>query len=407
MQAQLKKLDNGTVFVAEPLAGVQSGSFRMMVPAGAAPLGRSHCGASNLISDWIFRGAGKRDSRQLSDALDTLGLHRSSAVGSQFLSLGAALEASNLDEAIDLYADIVLEPKLTDEQFEYAKTLAIESVKALDDNPRGKVMLLLREAFYPEPYGTNTTGDIDALQKLDADKTRELIRQYFCPSEMIVTTAGKYDFEKIADQLQKRLSGSPKTQCPVIETKTNRGGYQHFGNDGAQVHIGLMTDAVTVQDRDYYNAHAAVMVLSGGMSARLFVEVREKRGLCYAVGARYHSLKDYAGVMCYAGTTPDKAQETADVIRGEFARLAEGITEDEMQRAKVGLKSDLILASESSSSRAGAIGSDYYTLGRVRTLDEIKQKIDAITVDSVLAYLKKHPFKDFTAVTIGPKEIKI
>jgi predicted Zn-dependent peptidase len=150
----------------------------------------------------------------------------------------------------------------------------------------------------------------------------------------------------------------------------------------------------------------AVSALSGGMSARLFTEVREKRGLCYAIGARYHGLKEAAGIMCYAGTTPEKAQETLDCIIGEFNRLSEGIGEEEIACAKVGLKSSLILQSESSSSRAGAIGSDYYMLGRVRSLDEIKDRIEQTSVDSVLGFLRDNKFKDFTVVTIGPKCLK-
>ncbi len=141
------------------------------------------------------------------------------------------------------------------------------------------------------------------------------------------------------------------------------------------------------------------------MSGRLFTEVREKRGLCYAVGARYHTLKQFAGISCYAGTTPDKAQETLDVITAEFGRLCEGISEDEMQRAKVGLKSSLIMQSESSSARAGGIASDYYLLGRVRSLREIKDKLEATSADSVLSFLGNNRFADYTIMTIGPKEI--
>jgi len=167
-----------------------------------------------------------------------------------------------------------------------------------------------------------------------------------------------------------------------------------------------MTNTVKPIDKDYYNARVAVSVLSGGMSARLFTEVREKRGLCYAIGARYHGLKEAAGIMCYAGTTPENAQETLDVIMAEFKRLSEGISEEEISRAKVGLKSSLILQSESSSSRAGGIGSDYYMLGKVRSLDEIKNKIEETSVDSVLRFLRNNKFKDFTVVTIGPKCLK-
>jgi predicted Zn-dependent peptidase len=129
--------------------------------------------------------------------------------------------------------------------------------------------------------------------------------------------------------------------------------------------------------------------------------------LCYAVGAKYHSLKDTAGIACYAGTTPDKAQETHDVIIGEFERLGEGISEEELARAKVGLKSNLILQSESSGIRAGSIGGDYYMLGRVRSLDEIKAGIEVTTAESVMRFLGKKPFADFTVVTIGPREIQI
>jgi predicted Zn-dependent peptidase len=118
-------------------------------------------------------------------------------------------------------------------------------------------------------------------------------------------------------------------------------------------------------------------------------------------------LKEAAGIACYAGTTPDKAQETLDCVIGEFDRLSEGISEEEIKRAKVGLKSSLILQSESSSSRAGGIGSDYYMLGSVRSLDEIKDRIEQTTVDSVLGFLRENRFKDFTVVTIGPKEITL
>ena len=118
-------------------------------------------------------------------------------------------------------------------------------------------------------------------------------------------------------------------------------------------------------------------------------------------------MKEAAGIACYAGTTPDKAQETLNVIMDQFNRLADGISEEEIKRAKVGLKSALVLQSESSSNRAAGIGGDYYMLGRVRSLDEIKSKIEATTVNSVLGYLRNNKFTDFTVVTIGPKEIKV
>ena len=400
-------LKNGMVLLGEPMEAVGSVAFGFMLPAGAALLPQGCCGAGNVIADWIFRGAGDKNSRQLGDALDGLGLHRACSVGSSHITIGAALEAGNLARALELYASVILESKLEEDQFELARQLAIDEVRALDDEPQHKVILKLREQFYPSPLGRSTIGEIAELKALTAPDTRQIINNNFNLSQTIFAVAGKYDFGAIAAQIENLFETDERRAVEEIEVGSRAGKYTHLPNDGAQVHIGLMTDTVKPSDEDYYNARVAVSVLSGGMSARLFTEVREKRGLCYAVRAQYHGLKDAAGIMCYAGTTPDKAQETLDVIMAEFERLSVEISEEEIERAKVGLKASLILQSESSSSRAGAIGGDYYMLGRVRDLDEIKNKIEQTSVDSVLGFLRSNKFEDFTVVTIGPKKVKI
>src|SRR3989442_9053029 len=142
---------------------------------------------------------------------------------------------------------------------------------------------------------------------------------------------------------------------------------------------------------DYYAAMGAVNVLSGGMSARLFTEVREKRGLCYAVWATYQTFKDRASILCYAGTTNERAQETLDVTLGELRRLQDGIERDEVERVQAGLKSSLIMQEESTSARAGMLASDWYYLGRVRTFDEIQSAINGLTPEGIVGYLRRYP----------------
>ena len=405
-------LKNGMVLLGEQMEAVESVAFGFMLPAGAARLQEGCCGAANVIADWIFRGAADKDSRQLGDALDGLGLHRAEAVSSSHITIGAALEATNLAKALELYQDIILQAHTKDQHFELARQLAVERVRSLDDEPRQKVMLKLQEQFYPPPLGRSTVGTIEDLQALTAPKTRQIARDNFNLSRTIFAVAGKYDFDAVCAQMENLIQNTEYriqntefgTQNSKLRTQNSK--YTHIDNDSAQVHIGLMTETVKPGDCNYYNARVAVSVLSGGMSARLFTEVREKRGLCYAVGARYHALKEAAGIMCYAGTTPEKAQQTVDVIIREFNRLSEGITQEEIDRAKAGLKSSLILHSESSSSRAGGIATDYYMLGRVRSLDEIKNRIEQTTVDSVLDFLGRKKFGDFTVVTIGPESVE-
>lgn len=400
-------LANGMVLLGEPMAGVESVAFDIMVPAGSAWMPPGCCGAANVISDWIFRGAGSLDSRKLGDALDGMGLHRSSSIGSSHMYVGAALESSNLARALALYSDILLNPHLSDEQFEPARQLVTEEMRGLDDEPRQKVMLELRKHFYPDPLGRSTAGELEDLQRLTPAETRKLAARRLSVPRSIFSVAGKYDFDAVCRQIES-VFGSQRGESPGPMVVGSRGPkYMHIPHDGTQVHIGIMTPTARFVDKGYYDARMAVSVLSGGMSSRLFTEVREKRGLCYAIGAKYHSLREAAGISCYAGTTPDKAQETVDVIMGEYHRLADGISEPELDRAKVGLKSSLIMQSESSSSRAGSLGSDYYMLGRVRTLDEIKRNIEARSVESVLGFLRSNPFRDFTVVTIGPREVRL
>jgi predicted Zn-dependent peptidase len=148
-------------------------------------------------------------------------------------------------------------------------------------------------------------------------------------------------------------------------------------------------------------------VLSGGMSGRLFTEVREKRALCYSVWAGYSSLKGQGSIFGYAGTSNDRAQATLDCFMTELHRLTEGVTQAELDRAKTGLKASTIMQGESTSARAGAIAHDFFMRGRIRTLDEIKNAIDSVTVDQVNAYLRQHKPGPFTIVTVGPKELKL
>ncbi|MHC4925739.1 MAG: M16 family metallopeptidase [Planctomycetota bacterium] len=400
-------LKNGMVLLGERLDHVQSASFHFLLPAGAAILPEGCCGGSAIISDWLFRGAGDRNSRQLIETLDGLGIHRHAAVSANHLNISASLEAGNLPAALALFADIILHPQLDDKQFDLSRQLAVSELEGLDDDPRQKVMLHLAEQFYPDPYGRSPMGNLNDLKAMSAETVRNIIKQTFHPSQTVFSICGNYDFDAVCRQMEQLFDVNDPYEAPIIEPVHRGKSYVHYPSQGAQVHIGLMTAVPPISAPCYYELMTAVSILSGSMSSRLFTEVREKRGLCYAVGARYRSLKELGGISCYAGTTPEKAQETLDVTLEQFNLLKDGVTDDEMQRAKIGLKTSLIMQGESTSSRSGSIAGDYFLLGRVRGLDEIREKIEHLTANDVVNTLNENPFENFTVVTIGPTEIKI
>jgi predicted Zn-dependent peptidase len=143
------------------------------------------------------------------------------------------------------------------------------------------------------------------------------------------------------------------------------------------------------------------------MGARLFTEVREKRGLCYTVSASPHAVRGSGSILAYAGTTPDRCQETLDVLIAEIRRLEEGVTDDELTRARVGVLSDLVMQSEATRARAGSIARDQYLLGQVRTMDAIRAGVQAVTPSSIHEFLTRHPAQDFTVVTLGPQALEV
>jgi predicted Zn-dependent peptidase len=181
----------------------------------------------------------------------------------------------------------------------------------------------------------------------------------------------------------------------------------HILFESTQSHVGIAYPTIPYKHPDYFQAWAAVGVLSSGSSSRLFTEVRERRGLCYTVNASLHTQRDRAAVFCYAGTTAERAQETLDVTIGELQRLGNGIEASELDRLKARIKSSLIMQQESSAARSGAIAREWYHLGRARTLGEIGAMIDALSAESINGYLRTNPPRDLLVVTLGPKPLEV
>jgi predicted Zn-dependent peptidase len=219
--------------------------------------------------------------------------------------------------------------------------------------------------------------------------------------------AGNFDWPRLRDQVERLFDDWPTTNDPAPAASNGRDLGTHIPYDSSQSHVGIAYPTIPYKHPDYFQAWASVGVLSNGCSSRLFTEVRERRGLCYTVNASLHTQRDRAAVFCYAGTTADRAQETLDVTIGELLRLGDGIEVNELDRLKARIKSSLIMQQESSSARSGAIAREWYHLGRARTLDEIGRLIDALTRDTINAFLRTNPPRDLLVVTLGPEPLEV
>ena len=315
--------------------------------------------------------------------------------------------AANLPQVLDIYADILLRPHLPADQFEAVRMGVTQSLRAVEDEPQQKIIPELRRRCYEAPWGLPPDGTLADLPLISAESVREHYDRCVRPNGTILAIAGNVDYEEIKAKVQECFGEWTTKPEPTFDTSPGGPNHDHIMHESEQTHVGIAYWGPTFSDPEYYAAWAAASVLGQGMSSRLFSEVREKRALCYAVSASLSGFKHEGRMICYAGTTNDRAQETLNVTLEEIRRLGGGITEEELHRCKASAKSSLIMQQESTRARARSIATHWHHLERVLTLDEVKQKIDGLTVKSIQNYLDAHPLSDLTVLTIGPQPLEI
>jgi predicted Zn-dependent peptidase len=398
---------NGFTLLAERMDHVRSASLYLMIQSGYVHEPANRLGLAGILAEMLTRGAGKRDSKQLSLALDNLGADRSEGAGGFNITLSAGTLARNLPAVLELVADIVRRPWLPDDEVESAVELALQDLQGLDDSPSDLCLLELKRRYYPQPFCRNQYGTPETLGSITAADVKQFHAERFKPNRAILSVAGKIDWPSLKDQVGMLFADwSGSASAPLAQPGHVRQS-GHVTKETNQTQIAVAYPTAAFGTPDFYAARGAIGILSGGMSSRLFTEVREKRGLCYSVSATYDQVKDLASVVCYAGSRVEKAQETLDVTIGELKRLREGISAEEVDRMRAGLKTTLVMQQESTSSRAGSMATDWFYLNRVRPVDEVQAAIDALTPATILAHLDRFPAKDFTVVTLGPKALNV
>ena len=401
------RFENGLVLLAEPMDWLESAAFTISLPAGCSRDPAEKLGLGNFVCEMAQRGAGGRSSREFVDTLENLGVDRASGVSNIHASYAGAMPAANLDDALAIHADLLRRAELPAGQFDEALQVCLQEVRAAEDDPAQKVMQQLRLQHVGEPWGRSSQGTELTLAEIEMDDIRRQYDLTYRPGDTILSVAGNIDWPRVQVIVEHLLGDwEPLDAKPVTEDVTRKR-YLHLPHDSSQTHVAVAYDSVPYGHREYYQARGAVGVLSDGMSSRLFTEIRERRGLCYTVYATMHSTRDRGAVLCYAGTSTDRAQQTLDVMLAELQRLAQGIEPGELDRLKARVKSSLIMQQESSRGRSASIAADWYYLERVQTLEELSRIIDELTCDTINEHLAQNAPREFTVVTLGEQELEV
>lgn len=400
------RLSNGLVILGERMPWLESVAFTFMLPGGTCREPTDRAGLAGLTLELSQRGAGPFSSRDVVERLDFLGVERSSHVSTFYTTMSMAAMSSVLKPTLEIAASILLAPHFPETELEEARQSALLELASIEDDPAQKCFKELKHLRFGELFGRSSLGSEEGLESILLEDCIHFHSEHWKPRGSVLALAGNFDWDEVVRTLESLFStwsGDSETEPgPVVPHR----GAIHLPHDSQQTHIALAYDAVPYSHPEYYRGRGIVGILSDGMSSRLFTEVREKRGLVYAVSASSHSLKGCGSVLCYAGTTSSRAQETLEVTIETIRAVAQGVHEDELSRLKSRVQTSLVMEQESSSSRSSQIAYDWIYLGRVPARQEVLDEIHALTCDSLLKHFQDYPPRGWTLVTIGPEALE-
>lgn len=403
---KITKLTNGLTLLTEEIPHFESVAFELIIPGGIVCDPPDAIGSSLILSELTTKGAGKYNSVELSNAFDQDGIRHGEGAGHDNYTYRGQATSDKLERALQLVSFMVKEPGLPSDEIESIRHLFLQDIDNLNDNPARRVGIMLSNKYYPEPYSRPAIGYSEGLKNSDSALLTNLWKERFKPDGAVLSVAGKINTEKLTSYCEKIFSDWKGSAVRLPDYAEFPAPFrQHVHDDSAQLQIAMAYPSVNFSQKHYYTAKIANQILSGGMFGRLFIEVREKRGLCYSVYARHSANNHYGLVQAYAGTTPDRASQTLEVMLKELSSLKGTVTEEEINRAKANFKSAVIIGGESPASRASSNATDWWIDKKIRGLDKILQEVDKVTAADIDQYAEEFPSDNFSLLTLGSKNI--
>ena len=402
-----RRYANGLTLVTQPMEGVESVAIGYLIAAGARTEGADEGGISHLVESLGLQGTQQRDVRALTEAFEEIGGHPGTSADTEFSSYSVSVLGRNLAPALELLTEVVLRPGFVPDEIPKARDRILQEIAQVEDEPMRKVLdLARREYFAGHPLGNDVLGSVESVSAMTREDLLGYWRRRYTAPNVVLSVAGKLDFEAVARQVEELCAGWPggESAAPTPPPPPRRFATV-LHKETVQQHLCLSCPGLPVGHPDYFALALMTATLGGSMNSRLFLEVREKRSLAYGVGAYFTPLKETGLLRVYAGTTPERAPETVRVIMDELSKMeAGGVTEEELRRAKTLLKSNLVMRSESTAVRRRAIAASWWYEGRLRTLEEIKALIDSVTTEQIAGMAAHLGLTSLVGLTaIGPR----
>jgi predicted Zn-dependent peptidase len=401
-------LASGLRIVTERMPEARSVSVGCWVAIGSRDEPAELQGASHFLEHLLFKGTGTRNAQQIAEAVDAVGGEMNAFTAKEHTAYYTRLPAPHLAMGLDLLADVVTDPTLRPDEIDAERQVILEELHLSEDEPDERVHTLVHEAMFPEhPLGREVLGTIETIESMGREDIAEFFGAHYRPANLVMVAAGDLRHDAVVDALADRFDDVGAVAA--IERTPPTAGAEPLAllrRDTEQAHLALAWPAFSQHDGDRYALAVLNQTLGGGLSSRLFQEIRERRGLAYSVYS-YSALYDDAGVLvAYAGTSPDRMGEVRTLIEAEIASLrSEGITHHELTVAKGYLEGSLVLGLEDSGSRMGRLGSNMVERGELTDLDRHLAKIRAVNLDDVAHVIARVLSAPGSVCAVGPVEL--
>lgn len=404
MTVKVTELENGLRVVTAHMPHVQTVTLGVWVGVGSRHEPKSLNGITHFIEHMLFKGTKRRSAREISEQVENVGGILNAYTARERTAYHVKVLYEDVPLALDIIADMLQNSEISDEELTREADVVIQEIGQSHDTPDDIIFdYLFEKAYDDQPLGRSILGPAETVASLQRQQLKDYIAEYYSTANMVVAAAGHIDHAEFVAQVSDQFKNMPISKEIATEEASWKGGSQTYERDLEQLHFLLAFPTCNVFEEDYYAYEVLAILMGGGMSSRLFQEVREEKGLAYSIYNFHDAFEDTGMMVTYAGADPERLQDLVSAIVSCYAQARQKITEEEFKRAKAQIRSGLRMVLESTSARCELIASQLLRYGRVIPLSEIEEKLDHVTLDDLHQVLDKMLTQRPALVTLGPK----
>jgi predicted Zn-dependent peptidase len=405
-----RELPGGLRVFSEPLSEATSVSLGVWIRAGSRDEQDDVAGITHLMEHMLFKGTPDLDALGIAQAFEGIGAQENAATGEEYTVLYARFLPEHLERALDVMGDMVLRPTFAD--LEREREVIVEEIKMYEDRPDQMADEYLSGLiFHGDPLGRPIIGSAETVRGVDHETLRSFHRDTYTAANVFVVGAGKLDPDELERMVEEKLGGLPSGEPFGRDARPGepQSRVHYKFKETEQYHVSVGSLGIPASSEDRFAMAALNNVFGGGMSSRLFQEVREKRGLAYAVYSYHQAYSDAGAIKTYVGSTTGNVEEAVEIIVREMGKMrTELVDAEELERTKQQLKSSTLLALESTAARMTRVGRSVILDTELLSPEEISERIEAVTADDIMRLANEHlDTKKMYLSAVGPKELDL